>query len=368
MNGRKQLSVTLALLLSAACGSENSLVGGRCADGLARVGDTCQDTSSAPPYLGSSDPSTDGDAPAPIAKVPHRHDPGPSPLSDPPPSFELPNDLLPPDELPPPEVTPPPALVCGAPLVACGGECIPVASDTANCGACGKYCPTNICVDGECQGSFPGDVILIGHDFASAYGASPETKVLVNAASIPTTDPIRILSVEAGAATASLTQAKALLRSGIKGRGVAIQPVTSAAYVADTNLAAHYDIVLLHEAAGDDPQTLGASWAASLGHFTQKGGVILAIDGATSDMPQLLSSAALLSIADHELLAPESRLRVTAPNDVVGVQVLSPYAPSGTSVAFLGIEPPSPDVTYVVRQVMDGEQDGPPVVVHKVMR
>jgi len=73
--------------------------------------------------------------------------------------------------------------------------CISVTSDAANCGACGKICPSNICIDGVCQGATrrrrPHR-----HDYTNANEGSAEAKVLVNALSIPTTDPIRVLSYE----------------------------------------------------------------------------------------------------------------------------------------------------------------------------
>lgn len=368
-------SALLALSLLAGCGSEASLVGGRCRDGMELHGNTC----AAPPGSVSitpndpPPPTTDGASgsnsaitanatpvrPAPPSFVP---DPNQEPVHKDP-------DAVHPPQIDPPVPPPPPVqLVCDAPLAACHGVCISVADDGHNCGACGKICPSNICINGECQGATPGDVVLIGHDYRNALAGSAQTKVLVNALSIPTTDPIRVLSYEDGAAAQAVTMAKLLGAGGIHGREIEFTVAASATDLASSTLARSYDVVLLHDASAGDPVTTGASWAGSLGTFTMKGGVVIALDNGLSPMPELLSSSALLAVTSHTLMADGTHLAVTSAGDVVGAQVLSPYAGYGPSITFQGMAAPSADFAWVVRATDAGGALGDPVVLHRIVR
>ncbi len=359
-----------ALVSSAGCGSETALVGGRCRDGLVAEGSTCRrpgtgpgDTAASatePPLAGTVDPEAEttsgvvevtSDASAPVLTI---ADDAAVPLA---PSF-VDAGLETADA----DVE----LVCTSPLVACRGSCIPVHADPANCGACGKSCPSNICVNGECQGATPGDIVLVGHDFAEAWEGSAQAKVLVNAVAIATTDPVRVLTWEDGASDASVASVKALVRQGLQNRRVQYARASASTLTADS-LATSYDVVLLFDGAGPDPVTLGASWASGLGRFAQKGGVVIALDGAASGMPALVTAAGLLDVPAHEILSVGAHLVVTAPNDVVGRQVLSPYAAAGVSVAFPSVSAPSSDVTWVVRAGEDAGL-GAPVVVHRTVR
>ncbi|MBX3191233.1 MAG: hypothetical protein KF819_29820 [Labilithrix sp.] len=347
----------------AGCGLESSIVGGRCVPGLVLVGGECVQPS--PTIITPTDPAeepivsligkVDGGAPTPTPIAP----PFVEPL--PPFPFDPAQPFIP---LVPEEDAGPPELQCTAPLVACHGECIPVDSDAQNCGACGKICPSNICVAGECQGATPGDVVLIGHDFAGASSATAQAKVLANALSIPTTDPIRVLSFD-GNATAS-TETESLAAAGIKGRAVQFTHAASATALTSSTLSQRFDVVLIHDAGSGDPAARGASWASSLGTFAQKGGVIVAVDTGSSPLPEVLSSAGLLTVASHTVLPLGTHLVVAAPADVVGTQVLSPYATTNAPVAFHGVTAESADVRWVVRKSELG--GGDPVVVHRVVR
>jgi len=348
----------VSLSFAAACGIDSALVGGRCRDGMALEGRQCVAPAPTEPVVTATEPP-------PIVQLSNDASvdlPKPVKLPDP---LQVEPDRDAGIDFPPP---PPPPLVCAAPLVACRGVCIPVTSDAANCGACGKICPSNICIAGECQGAMPGDVVLIGHDFTDAWSGSAQAKVLVNALSIPTTDPIRVLSYEDGASPGAVAQAKAIAAAGIHGRTIDMTVAASATDLEATDLSRRYDIVLIHEASAGDAVATGASWSTSLGGFTMKGGVVVALDRGTSPMPALLSSSGLLAVGAHTQLADGAHLVVTDAADVVGAQVLSPYACLGPPVSFQGIAPPTADLGWVVRAKGPGNTLGDPVVVHRIVR
>jgi hypothetical protein len=198
---------------------------------------------------------------------------------------------------------------------------------------------------------------------SQAWDGSVQAKVLTNAVSIPTTDPIRVLSYEAGASTSVTEWTRKLLGDAIT-RQVTFTLAAPEA-IAAGNLYASYDVVLVHGAAGNDPAGLGASWAPALQTFTKRGGVFVAIDGGSSDVPSLVNATGLISVTSHQALPSWTHFAVTGANDVVGAKLLSPYAGAGSSVAFDGVDSPSADVTYVVRT---DDVASLPTVIHKVAR
>lgn len=331
-------------LLFAGCGIESAVVGGTCKAGYVESDGECVVSPSAlavlPPTGGTVTPAPTN---APPVEVPPT-------IIDPvvtPPTVDP--DLLPPD--------PPVVLVCEAPLVACRGECIPVDGDPLNCGACGRVCPSNICVAGECQGATPGDVVLIGHDMTAALSGSSHARLLVNAVSIPTADPIRVLSFDAADGAANV---RSLITTGVK-REVRFTTGSAAAVASATY--ADYDVVLVQGAKGIDPTAVGSSWATAMETFTKKGGVFIALDSGTTDVPALVNATNLLTVGTRTLLPANTRFVVAAPQDVVGQQLLSPFAAFGKSVAFDGVAATA-DTTWVVKT-----ESGPslPSVVHKVV-
>jgi ferredoxin len=366
-------ALQVALLTSsfaAGCGLENSLVGGRCSDGMILADNACVPA----PALAASAPAPSSEPrparrPLEAVRLPPLVPVATAEPSTPPPPVPPPLPTEPPPPpLPPPLPLPPPT--CTPPLVACHGACIAVTSDPRNCGACAKICPANICVAGECQGATPGDVVLIGHDFAGADPGSSPVKVLVNALSIPTSDPIRVLSYEDDADPARTAATEALATSGIRGRGITFTRAASGAALLSDTLGLSYDVVLVHEARAtpSDAAALGATWASPLGRFTQKGGVVIALDRGASAVPALLTSAGLLTVTSHAQLPSSTFLLVTSAGDVVGAQVLSPYAAFGAPVSFQGLPAVSSDLDWVVRARNGDGSPGDAVVVHRVVR
>ena len=365
---RTARSCTLALLslsLTAGCGLENSIVGGRCRDGMVLSGNACVEPVGA--TLGTATPPA---APPALDEATVTPPGGEQPIVVGIPTLGPPltATLLP--DLPAlvPVDVPPAVPKCVEPLAACRGTCIDVESDADNCGACGKVCPSNICIDGECQGATPGDVVLIGHDYTDATVGSAPTKVLINALTIPTSDPIRILSFEEGASAAAVAQMKYLAAASIKNRTVQFTRASTSSWLTSTTLGRRYDIVIINDASAVNPVTTGASWAGPLGTFAAKGGVVVAIDHGTSPMPELLSSAGLLAVASHSTHAEGTHLMVSGAADVIGAQVLSPYAAFGPPVSFQGLPAPSDELSWVVRLEESDGSPGDPVVVHRIVR
>jgi ferredoxin len=365
--------VGLAILLTSAlapvaagCGLDSSVVGGRCRDGLVLDNGACVPPTPELTLITPTDPpldtpTDDASAPSGSSLLGTVDNPGLVVIPPAPSATVDPN--LPP-VLPP--ITPA-GPTCVAPLVLCRGKCIDVSSDPQNCGACGKVCPSNICVAFECQGATPGDVVLIGHDYAKATPGSSQAKVLANALTIPTTEPIRVLSFEDGASSDALAQVLAITGSDLRGRTVNITRAAAASELASAKLSQSYDVVLIHDASGVDPATTGASWSSALGGFTAKGGVVVALDRGSSPMPQLLTASGLLAVTSHTTLPSSTHLLVTGALDVIGAQVLAPYAAFGSPVSFL-VPPQDANLTWVVRAQRGNGSAGAPVVIHRVVR
>jgi hypothetical protein len=246
-----------------------------------------------------------------------------------------------------------------------------VSSDPANCGACGKVCPSNLCTAGVCEGATPGDIVVIGHDYRDAFTTSSQAKVLTNAVFIPTSDPLRILSYEHHAEPQAVTNVKTIIQSGAAGRTLAFTVSNSAADLASATLAQAYDVVLIYDQGSGDAATLqaeGTSWQPHLATFTKAGGIVVALDGNAGQghMPTLITSAGLLDIAGHTSISAGSRVTIVAPADRVATLVVTPYGAFNRSVSFQSNEPSGGNVTWVAQRDLNPGL-GDPVVIHKVV-
>ena len=261
------------------------------------------------------------------------------------------------------------AQLCTLPLVNCGGACVDKTNDPFNCGACGKVCPSHLCVASTCQGSTPGDVILIGHDYATTPPSTAQGTVLQNAVFIPTTNPLRVMSFERYSDANAVTSAKAILagRAAQLQRTIAYTVSTVDGDVPAKLLATSFDVLVVHDqksAPAGALSTLGTSWASTLLAFAKAGGVIVVLDGdtGTAEMPQFSTSGGLFQVTSHAPVAAGAAVTVTGFGDDVGVGVLSPYGVWNHTATFT-----LASLTNVTLVVKNGDGTGDPIVAHRVV-
>lgn len=359
--------VVAAATLLGATGACDSLVSGRCATGWDKTGGACVRIGIEPDGgpLVDAGLGPDGGRPRPDggtldggqldaadldAGVP---DAGSFDASLP--DAGLPDAGLPdaglPDAGPLPDADPTPdALVCAAPTELCDGACVDVLDDAANCGACGRECPSGICDDGVCVGSLPGHVVAIGHDFVEHNDAS--ARLLGNALALAGADPIIVGEYRGSASAASRAAVRAAATAGLSAQGRAWTTMNIDAALSQLDSV---NVLLVHAQHGASAAdfALGASWAAPLDAFLARGGVVVAVEGAAGSTHAILGGAGLLPIASITAL-PASDLSLVAPADALAPGVLSPYRSGATSVVFDG---PLADVVI-------SDATGRPVVMH----
>jgi hypothetical protein len=262
--------------------------------------------------------------------------------------------------------------LCTLPLIDCGGTCVDEQTDPLNCGMCGMVCPSGLCLLGDCVGITAGDIVAIGHDYASTPVRSSEARLLSNAVFLPPTNPLRILSYEQYAIASQVTNAKSVLTQSAQSSGRTIQftVVTSSTLIPTDVMSGSYDVLLIYD-QGNAPAgslaTIGASWQSSLQAFVDTGGDVVVLDGASGANPEmatLMSSAGLLDTTTEVPIAQNTQLLVKAPADAVGTFVLSPYAAQTSSVSFVVAgAPDAGTMVYVVDESTDAGLV--PVVIHR---
>jgi hypothetical protein len=264
--------------------------------------------------------------------------------------------------------------LCTPPLSDCSGVCVNETNDPDNCGTCGKVCPSGFCVASKCQGTTAGDIVIIGHDYHSSASTITEAKLVSNAAFLPASNPLHILSFEEYADPTSVANVAAILAAEAKvlGRTIVYTHSTSGTDIpSDLNITA-YDELIVYDQESAGPGVLGplgTSWASTLATFTSAGGVVISLDGAagtTQEMPVFDTAAGLLNITGHTVISKLTPLDVIAPGDVVGHGVVTPYAAELNSVFFTTPVANGGNVDYVVVDPTDS--GGPnPVVIHVVV-
>ena len=337
----------LVALLLVACGRDNALVDGECAQGYVLEGDKCVLATDAP-YDGSDasdDGSDDGSADRTIRDAPS----------------DVPADV------------PVDAISCDDGLTLCNGSCVDTTSDPFNCGACGVECPSLLCQNSACVGGVPGSLVVIGHDYGATYSVA-QAKLLGNALLLSTASDIRVRSYEQYAASAAVTHVKSILSAAAAAasRTITYTVATAPSDVSPGMTALNTDVLVVYDQSSAPASTLagiGAGWSSTIASFTHVGGVVIALDGAggaNPQMPALIQSAGILDVSGDTSIAQSTALDVVAPADAVGLGVVSPYGAGNKSVYFACNEPNAGSVTYVVEDPAGDAGATQPVVVHKV--
>lgn len=345
----REISILSFALALVACADENSVVGGACAQGYVQSGSTCVLATSVTGD-GGTQPSGDG---------------GTNPGDDGGPSTFVDGDTRDASTTPPNATLDPP---CTLPDLMCSGVCLDPTSDPNNCGACGKVCPSNICVAGKCEGAAPGHVVVVGHDYEEAPSTfSSQARVLSNATLIPASNPLRVLSYEEFADAKAVGNAESVTLAEAKQLGRTVQYVASksSTSVSSTIDISTYDVLLVHDQMNAPSGTLaqiGSTWASDgkVSTFLHAGGVVIVLTGGsgTAEMPALATNANLLTINSQSTIT--GSLTVLAPADAVGSGVINPYVPKANTVS-LDTEANGGNIVWVVAQ------SGIPVVVHEVV-
>lgn len=256
---------------------------------------------------------------------------------------------------------------CLAPLSRCGDTCKDLMTDGDNCGACGRVCASNICVQGVCQGAASGDIVYIGHDYATTPLRTAQARILENAVLLSRSDPVRVLSYQRYAGAGAISRVGSILADAKTrtGRNIVVTATASDAAVAGATTA-NFEVVLVHDqttAPSGALSSLGQSWASGLSAFTHVSGVLVVLDGATgaSQMPQLMTQTGLLTVTSHQAAATGDLIELLSATDGVGGGVISLFAVRANSARFVS-EPNGGSVNWVTRH----QASGTPNVIHKI--
>lgn len=261
-------------------------------------------------------------------------------------------------------------LACVPPLVRCEGVCTDVQDDPFNCGVCGHFCPTFICAAGQCVGSLPGQVVLIGHDYATGIPeATPQARVLINTIFGSGSPTVRVLAYQQYAAPQAVGSVAAILDGYARAthRQIAITPTSDPADVPSKLNPTDFDALLVMDEPNAPPGVLGGigtRWASIVQSYATAGGTVVVLDGATApEMPALVTNAGMFTLNTQSRLGGSTQVVNLAPGDSVGSGVESPYLPTQHS-AFFQLSDVGPNITSVVFD----QADGAPVVVQRVFK
>jgi hypothetical protein len=262
-----------------------------------------------------------------------------------------------------------PAIVCDAPLVACGSTCADLQTSDLHCGDCNTHCSTGICTLGACVGKALGHEVLVGMDFQKIPGNEVQPRnVLGNAVFLGAAnagghwrvtgfDPFT--SPSAKAVDSALTiRAPQLGITDLKvSRVSSVEKLLPLLTVTKSNAVVFYD---QPKAPGGALASMGVATAAALDAYAHTGGIVVVLSGGqgTNEMWALAASAGLLPATAFDPFEGTTVLDGVALLDALSAGVSFPFASPANAGAWS--VPPGQWSIVVHDQATLG-----PVVVHR---
>jgi hypothetical protein len=251
---------------------------------------------------------------------------------------------------------------------ACGDLCTDTQNDSNNCGACGISCPTEVCVDGFCQGATAGHNVVLGMGFESVQKGSPASILLGNAVFLSANEPVRVLEYKQFSSVGSPSKVKSLLQNEAKNRMRTLKFANESSWGELPQMldVSTYDVLFVHNqdlAPAGDLAEIGTGLNAAVSGFLADGGVVVTVATATgtNEMDEFLTTAGLLEVTGITGIAGQNVYNEGF-LDALGQNVLSPFLAKASSARFETSEVPGPETSFVILTANDD-----PVAVHKVV-
>ncbi len=251
------------------------------------------------------------------------------------------------------------AAACDAPFQACGSACVDTTRDPDHCGGCDVACDTGVCVDGTCESSLAGHLVVIGHDYAAQRTAM--ARIVGNAVLLASGRVVDVLAYEGTTSAESREGVIAAIDATARDAGRTCVHESAPADRVSYRLA-DADVFVIHAQQAlslEEARSLGAQWQVAIRSFLERGGTIVALVGPSNEAGTLtiLESAGLLAPTETQPSEITGAfVRVVRSSDAVAVGVQLTYRAERSTVRLpLGLD-------HAV--VADGVG---PVVVHQAI-
>lgn len=231
---------------------------------------------------------------------------------------------------------------CTTPFGTCSGRCVNLSNDPDHCGNCTTVCSSGVCVNGTCSSALVGHVVVIGHDYESSRAG--QSRIVGNAVFLGRGSPVDVLTWRGTATSASIAGTNAAIQT------VAADIGRNANYIAATDVnavtaqLANVDVFLVYaQAASTDTELmiLGDKWRTALNAFVLRGGVVIVLDGGAatnSGTPHVLAAADLFAFTSRAVITGNT-VTLVALGDALAPRVPVQYMGESHSVRFATTTP-----------------------------